>query len=81
MAAKAEDQLMSREVVALDMMLRAGEQVSRARHRVEDLLVRRIRGRVERDREAIGDRRMSHGRIIQPAGRSMPFKTVGFGVE
>ena len=32
-------------------------------------------------REAVGDGRLGHGRIIQPAGRGMPFKTVGFGVE
>ena len=63
------------------LVLRPGEQVSRARHRVEDLLVRGIGGRVERDREAVGDGGLGHGRIIQLAGRGMPFKTAGFGVE
>ena len=80
-AAQAEDELMSREVIALDVMLRAGEQVAGARDGVEHLLVRRIRGRVERDRETVGDGRLGHGRIIQLTGRGMPFKTAGFGVE
>ena len=81
LAAQAEDEFMSGEVVALDVMLRAGEQMACAGHRIEHLLVRRIRGRVERDREAIGDGGLSHGRIIQPAGRGMPFKTASIGVE
>jgi hypothetical protein len=43
--------------------------------------VRWIRSRVERDREAVGDGGLGHGRIIQPAGRGLPFKTASFGVE
>ena len=72
---------MSRKVVALDVMLRASEEMARAGHGVEHVLVGRIRGRVEGDREAVGDGGLGHGRIIQPAGRGLPFKTVGFGVE
>ena len=81
LAAQAEDELMAGKVVALDVVLRAREQMARAGHRIEHLLMGGIRGRVERDRETVGDGGQSHGRIIQPAGRGMPFKTVGFGVE
>lgn len=70
---QAKDKLVAGEVIPLDTVIRAADEMSGTGDGIEHLLMHRVRGGEQGHREAAFCGRLAHGRIIQLYRQDAPF--------